>query len=126
MLHLCMLHLCSTHLRSAAGVRSRLPHASKCVDAQGAGITAFVLAMVTAFKPNWARWSAPLYAAVKGFFLGAISLFFELQYPGIAMSAVLLTLSTTGGLLALYKGNFIRVTDRFRNIITTGLVRAQF
>lgn len=102
---------------------------TKLVDFEGhvqvSGIAAFVLAIATSFKPNWARWSAPLYAAVKGFFLGAVSLFFELQYPGIAMSAVLLTFGTAGGLLALFKGNFIRVTDRFRNIVTTSLVRCQ-
>ena len=89
---------------------------------QGTGIAAFVLALATTFKPNWAKWSAPLYAAVKGFFLGATSLFFELRYPGIAMSAVLLTFGTAGGLLALYKGNFITVSDRFRNIVVTSMV----
>lgn len=74
------------------------------------------------FKPNWAPWSAPLYAAIKGIFLGAVAFSFELTNPGIATSAVLLTTGTAGSLLALYRARIISVTDRMRQIITTALV----
>ena len=48
--------------------------------------------MITMFKPTLAPWTAPLYAALEGVLLGAISQIVELQFhdkvPGIAMQAV--------------------------------------
>src|SRR5271157_4846684 len=38
-----------------------------------AGIAGFILAMVTIFKPTVAPWTSPVYAAMEGVFLGAIS-----------------------------------------------------
>src|SRR5690242_3144755 len=38
-----------------------------------AGIAGFVLALVTIFKPTLAPWTAPVYAAMEGVLLGAIS-----------------------------------------------------
>ena len=45
--------------------------------------------MITIFKPTVAPWTSPVYAAMEGVFLGAISQIVELQkfakaYPGIA------------------------------------------
>jgi len=42
------------------------------------------LAILTAFKPHFARITAPLYAAVEGYFLGAISAIFGAQFEGIS------------------------------------------
>ncbi len=39
----------------------------------GGAIGGLVLALVTIFKKTWAPVTAPLYALVEGFFLGAIS-----------------------------------------------------
>ena len=89
---------------------------------QVCGIAAFGTAIATIFKPNWSPVTAPLYAAVKGFTLGMISFYFEMMYPGIAMSAVLLTLGTAGGLLGLFKSGVISVSDRVRSIISTAVV----
>lgn len=86
---------------------------------QTTGIAAFVLAMATCFKPNWSPVTAPIYAAAKGGMLGALSLMFELQYPGIVMSSVMLTFGTAGGLLALFKSGAIAVTGQLRKVITT-------
>src|SRR5690606_41448574 len=43
------------------------------VSVWGGAIGGLVLALVTAFKKTWAPVTAPLYALVQGFFLGAIS-----------------------------------------------------
>lgn len=80
----------------------------------GGAIGGLILALVTAFKPTWAPISAPAYALVEGLFLGAISGFFELRYPGIAIQAIGLTLGTAGALLFVYRMRIIKVTENFR------------
>ena len=80
----------------------------------GGAIGGFVLALVTVFKKEWAPVTAPLYALVEGFFLGAISAVFELKYPGIVFQAVVLTFGTLGALLAAYRSGLIRATENFK------------
>ena len=77
-------------------------------------IGGFILAMVTVFKKTWSPVTAPLYALVEGFFLGAISAVFELKYPGIVFQAVVLTFGTLGALLAAYRSGLIRATENFK------------
>jgi len=80
----------------------------------GAPFIAFILAIVTIFKAQWAPISAPLYALFEGLFLGTISAMFEVRYPGIAMQAAFGTLATLGGLLMAYRTGFIKPTENFR------------
>nr|WP_298151815.1 Bax inhibitor-1/YccA family protein [uncultured Pseudoxanthomonas sp.] len=84
------------------------------VYALGGAIGGFILALVTVFKKTWSPVTAPLYALVEGFFLGAISAVFELKYPGIVFQAVLLTFGTLGALLAAYRSGLIRATENFK------------
>ena len=84
------------------------------IYALGGAIGGFILAMVTVFKKTWAPVTAPLYALVEGFFLGAISAVFELKYPGIVFQAVVLTFGTLGALLAAYRSGLIRATENFK------------
>lgn len=81
------------------------------------GIGAFVVAIVTAFRPKSAAFTAPVYAVLEGVFLGAISAMFEVSYGGIVMRAVLLTMAVFAMMLMLYRTGTIRVTSRFRKII---------
>ncbi len=74
----------------------------------------FALALVTIFKKTWAPVTAPLYALVEGFFLGAISANFNYMYDGIVIQAVMLTFGTLFALLFAYRSGFIKVTDNFR------------
>ena len=91
-----------------------------------AGIAGFILAMVTIFKPTVAPWTSPVYAAMEGVFLGAISQIVELRYgkvyPGIALQAVMLTAGTLLLMIFLYANRIIRVTDRLKSgvIMATG------
>lgn len=78
------------------------------------GIGGFIVALVTVLKKQWAPITAPLYALLEGLFLGGISVFFEAQFPGIVMQAVMLTLGVLAALLMAYKSGLIKATENFK------------
>ena len=80
----------------------------------GGLIGGLVLAFATIFKKTWAPVTAPLYALVEGFFLGAISAMFNHLYDGIVMQAVLLTFGTLFALLFAYRSGLIKATENFK------------
>jgi uncharacterized YccA/Bax inhibitor family protein len=80
----------------------------------GSAILGFIVAMVTIFKHSWAPVTAPLYAALEGVVLGAVSLMFEQRYPGIVFQAVLLTFGVLFSLLFAYKSGWIRASEKFK------------
>ncbi|WP_422927563.1 Bax inhibitor-1/YccA family protein [Singulisphaera sp. PoT] len=84
-------------------------------------IAGMVLAMITIFKPAAAPWTAPLYAAFEGVFLGVLSYYIETRKgvpSGIAIQAVSMTCGTLFVMLFAYASGLIRVTDRLRSGIT--------
>ena len=93
----------------------------------GSALGGFVFAMITIFKPTAAPWTAPIYAALEGVFLGALSQLIEAQsmlrfgdkYSGIAMQAVSLTCGVLFMMLFVYATGMIRVTDKLRAGIVT-------
>lgn len=92
--------------------------------AMGGGIAAFVIALITCFKPQFSPVTGLLYAITKGLFLGAISAFYEASfgtnngqatiYSGIVFQAVSLTFGVLAVMLTLYATRIIRVTDKLR------------
>ncbi|QWF18669.1 Bax inhibitor-1/YccA family protein [Lysobacter capsici] len=80
----------------------------------GGAIGGLVLALVTTFKKTWSPVTAPLYALVEGFFLGAISSMFEARFPGIVIQAVMLTFGTLFALLFAYRSGLIKATENFK------------
>ena len=80
----------------------------------GGAIGGFIVALVTVFKKQWAPVTAPLYAALEGLFLGAVSAMFELRFPGIVMQAVGLTFGTLAALLMAYHSGLIKATENFK------------
>jgi uncharacterized YccA/Bax inhibitor family protein len=80
----------------------------------GGAIGGFVVALATIFKKAWSPFTAPLYAALEGLFLGAASAMFELRYPGIVIQAVGLTFGTLAALLLAYRSGLIRATEKFK------------
>lgn len=62
------------------------------------------------------------YAAVQGVFVGGISLIFESVYDGIVMTALSATLITAGVMFIAYRQQWIRVTSKFRQILTFALL----
>ncbi|AOX63117.1 MULTISPECIES: Bax inhibitor-1/YccA family protein [Stenotrophomonas] len=80
----------------------------------GGAVGGLILALVTVFKKEWSPVTAPMYALVEGFFLGAISAVFNMKFPGIVFQAVLLTFGTLFALLMLYRSGVIKVTEKFK------------
>lgn len=62
------------------------------------------------------------YAAVQGVFVGGISLIFETVYDGIVLTALTATLVTAGIMFVAYRQQWIRVTSKFRQILTFALL----
>lgn len=83
-------------------------------------IVGFVIAMIVAFTRN--AFFIPAYAVCEGLFLGGVSAMFEKQYPGIAFQAISGTFAALFSMLALYKFNLIRATDKFRSVIFTATI----
>jgi uncharacterized YccA/Bax inhibitor family protein len=77
-------------------------------------IGGFIAALVTIFKPKASPITAPIYAALEGLVLGAISAVFETVYPGIVIQAVGLSIGVLAILLFLYGTGIIRATERFK------------
>jgi uncharacterized YccA/Bax inhibitor family protein len=91
--------------------------ASALLWVAGGGIGGFIVALVLAFKKEWAPVLAPVYAALEGCLLGGISLAYNVRSHGIAFQAAGLTLGVLGVMLVLYRFRIIRVTDQFRAIL---------
>ena len=81
----------------------------------GGAIVGFILALVIAFTRT--KYLIPVYAACEGLFLGGVSAVFEASYQGIVAQAVVGTFAALFSMLALYKMNVIRCTDKFRSVI---------
>lgn len=75
------------------------------------------LALVMAFKKQWSSVLAPGYAILEGLFVGSISALYNLQYKGLPMQAVALTLIVTLIMFLVYRYKIIRVTSQFRKVI---------
>ncbi|HEY0504000.1 MAG TPA: Bax inhibitor-1/YccA family protein [Lysobacter sp.] len=80
----------------------------------GGALGGLALAVVTVFKKEWSPVTAPLYALVKGFFLGAVSAMYNHLYEGIVLQAVMLTIGTLFALLFAYRSGLIRATENFK------------
>ncbi len=89
-------------------------------------IGGFIVAMITIFKPTAAPVTAPIYAALEGVFLGAISKIYDVAYAakfagttGIVIQAVMLTCGTLFMMLFVYQTGLVRVTEKLKAGIIT-------
>ncbi len=92
--------------------------------ALGGAIGAFIVSLVTIFKPSSSRITAPIYAILEGLFLGAVSALFNEKYHGIVFQAVSLTFGTLAVMLFAYRTGLVRMTDKLRMgiVAATGAV----
>lgn len=90
----------------------------------GGIIGGFAVAMVTIFRPQTSHVTAPLYAALEGLALGAISAIYHDAYQGVPAQAIMLTGGVLLVMLALYTSGVIKVTDNLRSgiVAATGAV----
>jgi len=87
---------------------------SAMIFAIGGSIIGFIIVIFTNFKPHLSATTAPIYAACEGLALGGISMVFEMQYPGIASQAVLLTGGTLLSMMIVYRLGLIKVTEKLK------------
>ena len=92
----------------------------------GGMLAAIFFSLLTSFKRTWAPFTTPLYALTKGLFLGGISAYAEIRFPGMPMKAVSITILTFFVMLILYKVKIISVTKRFRSVIISAAVTIFF
>jgi uncharacterized YccA/Bax inhibitor family protein len=83
----------------------------------GVGLTFLLM-----FKPRLAPYVAPVYAVVEGVFLGAVSRGYENAWDGIVVQAAGATIAVFGVMLALYRTRIIKVTERFRTVVTAATI----
>jgi uncharacterized YccA/Bax inhibitor family protein len=75
------------------------------------------IAILTIFRPKLSPFTAPVYAAVEGLVVGAISAIYDIQFKGIVLQAVMLTGFVFVIMLGLYGSRRIRVTDKLRTTV---------
>lgn len=85
-------------------------------------LVGFVTVLLVAGRAKLPVGGVLFYAVVEGIFVGAFSLLFEIMFPGIVVSAVLATFVTAFATLAAYKFFNIRVTAKFRKVVTIAVV----
>ena len=84
------------------------------------GLGAFVVSLLVVTRHKVPVAGVLVYSALEGLFIGGISKYFEVTWPGIVVSAVLATFVTAAATLAAYKFFNIRVTAKFRRMVTIG------
>lgn len=85
-------------------------------------IVGFVLAMVNIFKKKPSPALILSYSGVQGIFVGAISMAFELQFPGIVIQAVIGTLAVVGVTLALFASGKIRASAKMTKVFLIAML----
>ena len=74
------------------------------------------------FKKSWAPFIVPLYSISQGFVVGGISYFYNLQYEGIVLQAVLLTILVLFSMLFAYRSKIIKPTENFKLAIFSSIM----
>ena len=87
-----------------------------------AGIIGLFLFLTLIFKKSWAPFIVPLYSISQGFVVGGISYFYNLQYEGIVLQAVLLTILVLFSMLFAYRSKIIKPTENFKLAIFSSIM----
>lgn len=88
----------------------------------GGSILSFILVLITCFDVKSAKFLAAPYALFEGLTLGAVSAFFESQFHGIVIQAILATFVVLFVMLGLYKTRVIQYTEKFRVVLMTSIL----
>jgi uncharacterized YccA/Bax inhibitor family protein len=81
-----------------------------------------VLGLVISFARITNPFVISLYAIIEGVLLGVVSRFFEEQYSGIVVQAVIGTFGVFAIMAVLYKMKVLRATPRFTRMVIGALV----
>ena len=74
------------------------------------------------FKKSWAPFIVPLYSISQGFVVGGISYFYNSQYEGIVLQAVLLTILVLFSMLFAYRSKIIKPSENFKLAIFSSIM----
>lgn len=85
-------------------------------------IGALALGLVNSFKRKPSAVLTLAYGAFEGLLLGGISSFFEQQFPGVVVQAVIATLSVFGVMLALFASGKVRASARMTKIFLIAMI----
>ena len=77
-------------------------------------IGGFVIALITIFKKEWSPFTVPSYGVLEGLALGSISYIYNLQYDGIVLQAISITVLVLFSLLFAYRSKIIKPTENFK------------
>ncbi len=80
----------------------------------GGALLAFAVAIVTIMKKSLSPFTAPIYAILEGFSVGAISQLYERQFTGIVLQSLVLTGSIFAAMLLVYLFHIIKPTDNLK------------
>jgi uncharacterized YccA/Bax inhibitor family protein len=88
------------------------------------GIAGFVLSLVVIFTSRKTVRPALIfaYAAAEGLFIGGISAFFEVLWPGIVLQATLATVAVVGVTLALFASGKVRASKKATKVFLIAMI----
>ena len=75
-------------------------------------IGGLITAIITIFKKEWSKITAPIYAIMEGLFLGGLSAWVESMFPGLVIKAVMLTFGVFFLMLIAYRMKIIKPTQK--------------
>ena len=92
----------------------------------GGAIGGLIVVLIASSRPQMSATLAPIYAALEGLFVGAVSAIYSsvAGFDGIIFQAVSLTIAVLLTMLFLYKTQIIKVTEKLRSgvMMATGAV----
>ena len=86
------------------------------------GVIGFFLFFTLIFKKYWAPFIVPLYSISQGFVVGGISYFYNAQYEGVVLQAILLTVLVLFSMLFAYRSKIIKPTQNFKLAIFSSIM----
>lgn len=95
-----------------------VPGAGWPLAALGA-VGGLVVAILTSTRPERAPFIAPVYSALEGLALGALSFAVEAEAPGVVIQATVATFAVLGAVLLAYWLGLVRATATFTRVVTT-------
>jgi len=81
-----------------------------------------LLLLTTIFNKSWSPYTVPLYSISQGFVVGGISYFYNSQYEGIVLQAVLLTILVLFSMLFAYRSKIIKPTENFKLAVFSAIM----
>jgi uncharacterized YccA/Bax inhibitor family protein len=82
----------------------------------------FITALAISFRPTFAAFLSPLYAILEGMCLASISATFATAYPGIVISAVIITFGIAAGAAIVYAKGYVTVNKKFTRMVSIAIM----